>query len=254
MVDENTNAVAQAEIEFGWNTTSGSRSSNATSDGRGLFSIAGIQGKLLTVKVAKAGYYASRRDNDSFYYAGMNQNFRPNASNPIIFRLKKIGQGERLIVMDYPGFAKIAKFPRDGTPVEFDLLKATLAAVGTGQIKFEFFGSPVDRAAKKFDWRLTLTAVGGLFETDDEFPFQAPETGYAPTVVIDMPASLNDEWKNEVKKKYFVRLSDGRYGRIEFRLMARNGVVTLQSAVNPSGSKNLEITDAAHTDTPANFE
>lgn len=256
IVDENEIPVEAAQVDFACNDLSetGTSSYHATSDGRGLFSINGIQGKLLTVKVSKAGYYSSKRDNDSFYYAGLNENFRPDASNPIIFRLKKIGQSERLVVMDYPGFAKIAKFSRDGTPVEFDLLKGTLASVGTGQVKFEFFGSPVEKTTKKFDWRLKITAVGGLFETDDEFPFQAPETGYVPAVAIDMPASLNDDWKNEVKKKYFVRLGDGRYGRIEFRLMARNGVVTLQSAANPSGSRNLEITNAARTGTPVNFE
>ena len=91
-----------------------------------------------------------------------------------------------------------------------------------------------------FNWKLQLSALGGgLVETDEEFDFQAPESGYQPSIVIDMPAT-NQNWQGEVRSKYYIQLPDGKYGRIDFYLLPRNGVFTVQTVINPTGSRNLE--------------
>ncbi len=125
VVDQTTNPVAGAGVDFSCNDTSESGTSDykTTSDPQGLFSIRGIAGKLLTVKVGKDGYYPSKRDNDSFYYAGQNVNFKPDENAPVVFHLRKKVSGEPLIVIEYPVFAHIAQLRHDGTPVELDLLQ-----------------------------------------------------------------------------------------------------------------------------------
>jgi hypothetical protein len=94
--------------------------------------------------------------------------------------------------------------------------------------------------AQPFNWKLQLSVLnGGLVETDEEFAFQAPQNGYQPSIVIDMPAT-NQNWLGEIRSKYYVQLPDGKYGRIDFYLLPYNGVFKVQSAINPDGSRNLE--------------
>jgi hypothetical protein len=54
-----------------------------------------------------------------------------------------------------------------------------------------------------------------------------------------MPAT-NQNWQGEVHSKYYIRLPDGKYGRIDFYLLPYNGVFTVHSVVNPTCSRNLE--------------
>ena len=242
VVDQDTNPVSEAEIDFSCNDLSQTGTSNykSVSDNQGNFFIQGITGKLLTVSVSKTGYYSSKNDNDSFYYAGQNVNFVPDSFNPVIFHLRKKGEGESLIVADYPGMAHIAQLHHDGTPVELDLLTGKQVAAGSGQLKLELWRDVSVPNARVYDWKLQLSASGGgLLGTDEEFDFQAPQSGYQPSIVIDMPAT-NENWLPEISSKYYIQLANGDYGRIDFYLLPRNGVFTVRSAINPSGSRNLE--------------
>jgi len=95
--------------------------------------------------------------------------------------------------------------------------------------------------ANIYDWKLQLSVPGSLLvETPEEFPFQAPESGYQPTVVVDMPAT-NQPRQCEIRTEYYVQLPDGKCGQISFYLLPRNWVFTVQSTINPSGSRNLEF-------------
>jgi hypothetical protein len=243
VVDENTNAVSGVGIDFSCNDTSSAGTSHykTASDAEGFFSLKNVQGKLLVVRLSKLGYYTSKRDNDSFEYGDRYGRFVPDAGNPIIFHLRKQGKGESLIKTDFPvGIGQIAQLHRDGTPIELDLTKGAQVEPGSGQLKMEFWRDVSDKNARAFDWKLQLSVPhGGLIETGEEFPFQAPETGYQPSVVIDMPAT-NQNWRGETHTRYYVHLPGGQYGRFDFYLLSRNGVFTIQSAVNPSGSRSLE--------------
>jgi hypothetical protein len=242
VVDETGAPVEGSQVSFSCNDVSETGTSyyRTVSGGQGLFSIRNITGKLLTVHVSKDGYYSSKRDNDSYYYAGQNENFRPDANNPVVFHLRKQAKGESLITSSFPGFAHIAQLRGDGTAVELDLLKGAQVSAGSGQLKLEFWRDVSNKNARVFDWKLQLyTQGGGLIQTTDEFAFQAPDSGYQPSIVIDMPAT-NQNWQGEVRSKYYIQLPDGKYGRIDFYLLPYNGVFTLQSAINPDGSRNLE--------------
>ncbi len=242
VVDEASNAVSGAKVDFSCNDLSPSGTSfyHTVSDSAGNFSFTRITGKLLSVAVTKDGYYSSSRDNHYYTYAGENVNFVPDPQNPIMFHLRKKGAGQDLIATDFPGFAKMAQLKRDGTPVEINLLNGTVASAGAGSIKLELWHDPLEKSAQPFDWKTRLTVPGGgLVEATNEFNFEAPATGYETSAEINMLASATN-WQNETKRTFFVNLPDGNYGRIEFYLLARNGVFTLHSFINGSGSKNLE--------------
>jgi len=160
----------------------------------------------------------------------------------VVFHLLKKQQGEHLIEKDFPpGIGQIWQLHHDGTPIELDLINGSQNVAGNGQLKLEFWRDISNLNKQPFDWKLQLSMLGGggLVPTDKEFAFQAPETGYQPSIIIDMPAT-NQVWLGELRTKYYLQLPNGNYGRIDFYLLPRNGVFTVHSAINPSGSRNLE--------------
>jgi len=242
VLDENENPVPGVSVSFGWTDLSpqGHSSASTASDASGLFALEGQTGKHLSVSIVKDGYYTSRSNLDSFFFSGKNENFTPNRNVPVLFHLRKKGKGEALISTAIPGFTGIVQLHHDGTPVELDLLKGAQVSAGGGQLKLELWRDLSNPNARIFDWKLQMSAPGGgLISTDEEFAFQAPAGGYQPAVVIDMPAT-NLNWQGEVRSKYYIQLPDGKYGRIDFYFLSFNGVFTVQSAINPTGSRNLE--------------
>jgi hypothetical protein len=242
VVDENSNAIAGVNIHFNWSelpAENGERTADAQSDSEGLFTLNGKRGASLTVSFSKQGYYSSGRGEQTFSYA-LPKAISPDPLNPVIFKLRKKGNGESLIKTDFPPGTQIAQLHHDGTPVELDLLKGAQVPAGSGQLKLEFWRDLSNGNANIFDWKLQLSVLGGgLIGTDEEFAFQAPESGYQSPIVIDMPAT-NQNWQGEVRSKYYIQLPDGKYGRIDFYLLSDNGVFTVQSVINPTGSRNLE--------------
>jgi len=246
VVDEKSNAVAGAGVTFEWNdfTARGYRDGATTqSDSNGLFSLRGKQGWGMSVSVGKEGYYSTRESKQNFEFGKMNASAKhvPNPQLPVVFTLRKTGNGAELISTEFPlGMGQHPQLRRDGTPVEIDMLKGGQAAPGAGQLKTEFWNDATNRNARTFNWKLKLTVPGGgLVETKEEFPFQAPETGYQLPLVIDMPAT-NTNWITDLRTKYYFHLPDGKYGRVEIDFMAYNGIIRVHSVFNPSGSRNLE--------------
>lgn len=245
VVDDSSNPVSGATASFHWvekPTEDGNRTATMESDSEGLFALHDQLGLNLAVSVDKAGYYASRRDNDSFTYGSLGgEKFSPDPLNPVVFHLRKKGQGESLIEKDFPpGIGQIWQLHHDGTPIELDLLNGNQNVTGSGQLKLEFWHDVSNPKANIFDWKLQLSVPdGGLILTDEEFAFQARENGYQSPIVIDMPAT-NQDWVGTLRVKYYIQMPDGKYGRIDFYLLPYNGVFTVHSAINPSGSRNLE--------------
>jgi hypothetical protein len=244
VVDENTNAVAGASIHFRWSeipAEDGMRTADTQSDSAGLFSLHGKRGRSLTVWFGKDGYYSSNGGQETFLYALGPNIYSPDLRNPVLFEVKKKGIPEPVSQTDFPvGMGQIAQLHHDGTPVELDLLKAAQVPAGNGQLRLEFWRDISNRKARVFDWKLQLSVPGGgLVEAPEEFAFQAPESGYQPSIVIDMPVT-NQNWRSDIRSKSYIQLPDGRYGRIDVYLLSDNGVFTVHSVVNPSGSRNLE--------------
>lgn len=244
VVDENTNAVAGAQADIDCNDLSPTGTSfyHTQSDANGLFSIQGITGKLLGVKVNKDGYYSYQPHGLNFYYAGQNQNFIPDAANPVIFRLKKKGIAEPLVV-----FEKNFQISISGKPLEIDLSTGKAVSPGQGNAIMEFVKQPPEKPGDRhYDWTFRVTVPnGGLLLSTHEFDFLAPEKGYELSALVEMKSSWGDDWQSRMKREYFVRLPDGNFARVVLDLMSHNGSLKVQAFTNPSGSRNLEYDPAA---------
>ena len=240
VVDENTNPVANASVHLVWTDISqeGNSEKDTASDTDGLFSLRNTTGKNLIVQVSKEGYYSYQRFGVAFNYAGENQNFVPNAANPVIFRLKKKGVADPLV-----SFKRNFQISISGKPLEIDLKTGMAVPPGQGNIIVEFVKqSPQSLEDRLYDWSFKITVPnGGLVLSTNELDFLAPTSGYEPSELIQMKSSSEDGWQSRMKRQYFVRLPDGKYARIILDLMSHNGSLEVQAFSNPSGSPNLEF-------------
>ena len=241
VVDEKGNPVADAAVNFGCNDLSseGHTTYEGRSDTDGLFSLRDITGKFLSVQVSKTGYYTYRSNPYGFTYAGENINFTPDWTQPVVFKLRKKGQAEPLITTT--GRLKVSL---TNMPIEWSVLTGKQEKTPE-RIVFERQMSSKQKGSRKYDWSLKLTLPnGGLIETRDEFLFLAPESGYQPEIVIAMSADQPDGWESMIQRSFYFRLNDGRYGRFNISFIANNGVLRIDSCLNPSGSRNLEYDEA----------
>ncbi len=80
-----------------------------------------------------------------------------------------------------------------------------------------------------------------MIESTKEFDFEAPTDGYRASDEINMYTKTPDRWSGNAKKKYFLKLGDGNYARIQFEMIAGGDhFCYIESYLNPDKSRNLE--------------
>jgi hypothetical protein len=191
--------------------------------------------------VSKEGYYTSISNQNYFLYADITGRgtFTPDPSNPVIFQLRKKGSGADLItsqygVKDYFGVT----VPLDTKPVQVDLLERK---TGQGQLQLTQIKPEYHNWKQATNWMFRMEIPdGGFVEHSDEFPFEAPESGYQPVVQFDFQQGLTD-WTNELKKSYYVKFGrPPKYGRLQLDTSIMMAGARLTYAINPDGSRYLE--------------
>lgn len=239
VVDETTQAVAGASVHFILSTTSsdnGTLDVDTSSVSDGSFSLTGKTGSQTSVDVWKAGYYEIK---------SLNQiNFNPTGNgssqeNPVLFHLRKKGAGADLITSQY-GMAKDFGFstPLDGTPMRVDFFNRKVG--GEGQMEISAVKPDRLKQERASEWSFKMSIPdGGFIEQNDEFPFEAPESGYQST--IDFHFKTNEPgWTETIHKSYYIVFGQPRkYGRIDIETMMYWGT-RLTYAINPDGSRYLE--------------
>jgi hypothetical protein len=240
VLDESNNPVVGANIHFIWTDLSptGNSERATTSDGYGLFSLLNTTGKNLIVSVSKSGYYPYQPSGAAFNYAGENQNFVPDQGNPVVFRLRKKGEGANLVHL-HKGFP----IPKDGSPVLIDLATGNTTTASESAFKMECWTHDNEKKEGwKFDWKCRISVPGGGLQIyDGGFPFLALEDGYVSEEIIDMPVADNPQWAEDVQRKFYIKTADGHFARMEFRMIAHGDhFCQIDSFFNPDGSRNLE--------------
>lgn len=238
VIDENKQPIQSASIEFIVTDRpyqDGSKS-NSNSDKNGLFSLKS-NGAAISVKVSKNGYYTTEQSKGVFRYATASNTPIPTKAKPAIFVLRKKGEQQSLEKNDVR-----LKVPRNGNPKYIDLVTGNSGAKNDSSLKIEAW---VDDSQKdergRYDWSVRLSIEGGgMIEREGRYTFVAPETGYSKSIEIVMPSD-GENWSPQESKDYFVKLINGNYARLSFRMIAGgDNFVILKSWYNPSGSRNLE--------------
>jgi len=250
VMDQHSQPVAQADVKLSANDKplGGPTAEYARkTDANGFFSIKGISGLTLFVKVSKPGYFVmpqtdSRKVTSSalFEYGleSIRGPHRPDKDAPVIFTLHKQGVSEPLVKIGEKNF----RMARDGTPLAISVDQQG----GSHQVILRCWNKDLQRpqGQRQYDWRLEISVPnGGLMQRKDAFDFEAPEGGYLPNDTVDMPASLpQNQWHGFAERAYFIRFEDGTFARAKLEMQAGGDhFVVWESFYNPkAGSPNLE--------------
>lgn len=187
VVDENNQPVTGASIEFAWTGTpekyggDGVGKRTLLSDSNGMFSLAGVEGKGMTVHVSKEGYYRRSKPNGWFEYAGFWEPtfIEPDHSKPVIFHLVKRPVAEPTLRVRQ---RSLPKSPTLQTRIDL-LAKPAETAVG-GDIVLQITRPPTPGYQNPFDWQLKIEGQSGaeIIMSEDEFMLRAPDEGYQKTI------------------------------------------------------------------------
>lgn len=250
VVDQNGDPVPHARVGYGLAdrfNASGS-DGHTYADEAGNIHITGVKGAEIGVSASKEGYYKIHNvSNQRFAYGrGPDSTTKPppRKDNPAIFVLHKMGKAEPLVRAE-----QSARIPKDGTPVTVDL--ATGRVSPNGNLRVEAWTAPPE-GTRRFTWRCRLTVPGGgLVERKGQFDFEAPQDGYEESVELGMRQDA-EQWTSDQQRDYFVKLPDGRFARINFRMIAGgNHYFVMESFLNPKpGSRNLEYDPKQSAPTP----
>jgi len=212
-------------------------------DGSGYFSIAGIRGAALSVRVSKEGYDRIYNLSDGAFsfgapYDPQRDRPTPTKDKPTIFVLRKKTPAEPLIAID-----REVPVPKNGTPVEVSLGTGKAVAAGQGDLKIECWTSDQTKDAEgRYEWHCRLSVPGGglVERTEPELNFEAPEHGYEPSIDVRMPQTA-ERWKEDHDEQYWAKLRDGSYARMRLRMTTGGGhFASITAFLNVSGSRNLE--------------
>lgn len=234
------------------------------SDSRGMFTIS-THGMDLYVSVSKDGYrpvqsapsvlsssgakggqlVGSAKRFEYFNSKGRPElNHHPESGSPVRLVLRKIGKLEPLIHGEF----KVRLQP-DGTPKTWSLhakgspLHQVTMVCRSGATKQ---GTTAGYAP--FDWEFEMKVEkGGILEQTDE-GFEAPESGYVPSLIIASMKASAPRWLPRFDyKTYYIRFDDGVCARIQisgnasFSNVADNPFVGYESYLNPNpDSRSLE--------------
>jgi hypothetical protein len=240
VIDENQRSVADATVHFQWNDLSprGTSDSQSTSDAQGLFSLADVNGKGVSVRVSKEGYYTSIETNRiSYEFANPYEEsyYLPNPDEPVTFRLRRKGDAQQLVAKTTKTMIPYG----DGNSARIDLFSGSESSVG----QLVLTVSKPDRRGIHFpyDWRISIAILnGGLREHAEEFAFEAPADGYQPSIDYSSHAENGTKGVALEKKLYFAFDQPKRYGRLSLRTDGNSRYVFIDYVLNPSGSRNLE--------------
>jgi carboxypeptidase family protein len=247
VVDENGRPVEGASVSFSYNRfipPEDSFTTNTVSDRNGMFSLSGVMGSTLSVHVGKQGYYSVGSANKNhFNYMADHMElsgyepFSPDTGNPVIFHLRKKGSGVELVTSQHgmsPDLEISAGY--DGVPVRVNFFSRKVGS--EGQLELSAVKPRRGETASQWSFRMSIPD-GGFIEENDEFPFEAPESGYQSIVEFSFKAGETN-WVETVSKDYYIIFGQPpKYGRIHIETGIYWGF-RLQYAINPNGSRNLE--------------
>jgi len=210
-------------------------------DSTGRFSLTGASGNDVSVKsIELPGYELSPKTKRGFSYYGTQDIHKPEAQAPVVFHMWKLVGAERLITTD-----KFYGVVPDGRSYAIDVLKAKKVEGGsTGDFKVSMKRPAQIAAGSKYDWSCLIDGIGGgVIETQDEFMYRAPETGYQSRYEVNVSAS-DAQWSDRVQRRLYLKSRDGKvYARLEVEILSSyqdNAVFSVKYYANPSGSRNLE--------------
>ncbi len=213
-------------------------------DATGRFKFDDGYGSGLTIKeISKAGYVSARGKKNIIFLSTSGGKHKPDSSNPVVYTMWKKAGAEPLIKEEFS-----FKFSRGDPPQGVSLREGRWIKTNTKDadlIISASMGDPNPNQRYRFDWEMAITVVnGGLIETNDVFPFEAPEAEYKESFSFSKELTSSG-WASSMSDKIFYVKARGGSVYASIRLdfnVHRSGrfFSTMEVLVNPNGSRNLE--------------
>ncbi len=164
-----------------------------------------------------------------------------SSGQPVVFRMWKKGPQATLVTGD-----KFFGIIPDGRTYTINLLQGTKSENDNGDGDLQITVTRPNGVTRKdrYNWSFSVTPVqGGIVEANGDFMYEAPVSGYATNAIYRFDATGSD-WKYRAKKDFFlVTRNKQNYARISVEVFAfydNEGVFSINYAVNPTGSRNLQ--------------
>ncbi len=250
-VDARDQPVPGASIETSWSGTDEKYGGDGvghrilTSDPNGLFSLTGVEGKGISVRVTKEGYRNSRTwNNGSFEYAGFWEPIfiEPERNHPVVFHLVKRRVAEPTYHLD----GRIIVNP-SSLETDLDLLSKPVQKDIPSDLHVRITRAPDASHEKPFDWKVVIVGTNGseLTESNEEFMTLAPNEGYRASIEQEHKSGRSNQWG---KMRFYVRnTARGFYAAVELEVApfypfaGKNGAgLMIVATINPNYSPNLE--------------
>ncbi len=259
VVDQYGNPVSDANVKWGAANNpdpykSGTRGTTQAGS-QGHFSISS-NGIGLHVEVSKPGYDrvpselggGKRGSYGGFKHGGPmgNTDFPMGTKDsPSIFVLRKMGETVPLVHIA----EQSVLVPKNGSAVGVDLETGQTTNEGTLKVQC-WTNDRIQNSEGQYEWKCAISVPGGgLVERTGESVFESPADGYQESVQLTPSPA---KWASNVEREYFVKLPDGCFGRINFRM--RTGgehFFVIESFLNPTpGDRNLEFDPAKAVTVP----
>jgi len=215
---------------------------NCVTDSNGSFSLEGTSGDSLTVEsVFKNGYSLSPKTQMGYGYGESSAPHHPDRQNPIIIKMWKLGEKAQLIAG-----SKFWGIIPDGRTYTMDFFKQMKfeGDNALGDIRVKIMRPAQVKPRVKFDWSFEIEGIqGGVIQSQDEFMYLAPETGYQK---FEFSMSTNNpSWKREIDgmQFYFQSRNGSIYGQFIVDVIPdynEQSIFNIKFSVNPNGSRNLQ--------------
>ena len=216
----------------------------------GKFSIRQKNSPTLSIGVViPSGYYPAGENTRQFVFSQIPPSFpiehrkvflpphQADPNNPVIFKLNKMGRTEPMI-------------HRSESAVASNNREFTVGAEAKHRLNLKFWKDPtvarMDPTTGQpfYDWGAEITVPsGGIIERTDPDAYEAPKQGYKDLIRLEYSSEMAaKDYRRSIQQQFFIRFTDGRYGRIEVRLnsLPTRPFVTVESWFNPSGSTATE--------------
>jgi hypothetical protein len=233
VVDEDGNPVQGAKLKIIGtdDSPSGNFYRMLISDSYGSVSLRGVHGNGFDVQLSKEGYYTPEEGNrSSFEYAEFfdPDYYVPDPKNPVIFHLRKIGKPATLLTVEGKFVLTFGRPFTIRMPAGF----GTASSVQVNVFQNE---------KKTHTWKAQISVNnGGVQVTAQEFPFDAPTSGYKPSLDIDQNTKHPLDWQDIYYGGHFYIKLDKGYGLLELRQMISKRTLHYSLLINPVGERNLE--------------
>lgn len=224
--------------------TAGLQKAQVTTNGVGLFSIQGMQGRTLGIGLEKQGYeYGGEHGPFQFTeLVPQAERYHPDSQNPVVFVMRKLQGAEQVAFFERKSF----DLPADGTPVQINLATAKKVSSG-GDLAFSLVHPLAARGQwlDHYPWEVRISAAG-LSESTEKLMYLAPEAGYVSQLFYGEKGDEPNE-RRQMERNFYVRTASNCYGRVKMDIHTqsnpdRGSYVILTWWLNPApGHRNLEF-------------